>query len=114
MCQEGQIEVDVKMTLRQMKTAIKKFDPQVKEGDDAYAVYLTLLAGVEVGAFPAKIANFTGVDVQFVRKVGRRLRKAGIWKDGMTHADWADEKHGGIAFACDAAVGMGWLDRVSQ
>ena len=100
------------MTLKEIRAEIRKIDPAVKPQSDEFRVYTLLLAALEVGAYPAAVAKFTGIDKIFVLRVGRRLRESGIWKNGKTHADWWNKKSGGIALAADCAVGLGFIRRV--
>jgi hypothetical protein len=98
-----------KITLKRLKEEVKKVTGSV-EDDDGFKAGVCLLAALQVGAAPDKIAKFTGYPRSLVREFGRNLRANGVWKDGGTHADWFGE-NGGISFCCDVNVARGFMAR---
>jgi hypothetical protein len=69
-----------------------------------------LLAAVDgVGQDVDDLAAFTGYDRDWIVEVAERLERSGIWRDGVTYGDWADDETGGIAFWMDVSVAQGLL-----
>lgn len=100
------------LTLKQIKRGIHKMDKALREDDDSFKVATILLAGLQVSPKDKEVSEFTGLPLNFVRAVGKRLRANGVWNGGKTYADWFDDKNGGIAFWMDVCVGQGLIERV--
>jgi hypothetical protein len=99
------------VTLEQLRTAASE---QGVPGSEPYDAALVLLAGLVVGANQERIHAFTGVDKRRIQQFGHRLRKNGIWQGSKTvgGADWFEDEDGGMAFALDVSVAIGFVERV--
>lgn len=82
------------------------------ENSDEFKVAMILLASINVGPDEKKIRKLLGYPEDFVATVGKRMRRSGTWtKGGKVAANWADPERGGIAFALDVNVGLGFMER---
>lgn len=77
---------------------------------EEFNVGMILLASA-CGLRELRIAHETGLPSDFVRRVGVRLRRSGVWKNGRVCVNWLDPRSGGVEFALDVCVGMGWVKR---
>lgn len=92
------------VTIEQVREGVDQCD--IERTELHFHTGVVLLAACVVGCDEAKIAAFTGYDLEFVAIRAKRARENGIWKDGKTHAGWLDE-HGTIAFVLDVLVAEG-------
>lgn len=97
-----------------LSKVITKLDPNVTEGEPTYNAYLVLLGAANVGPNADKISKAVGIPRETTRILCRRARENGIFKGGMIHADWLDEKDGGLSFVMDATVVMGLMKRCEE
>lgn len=102
------------LTLKQIKREVKRLDSALKETDPSFDTAVILLAALQVGANDKKVSDFTGIPLGEVTKRGKRLRKNGIWKRGVTYADWANKESGGVAFWMDVCVADGLMSRSAK
>lgn len=102
------------MTLTGVKKEVSKLDKNMNPRSLEYKAAVIMLSALEVGADEKKVASFTKYPAATVKAVSKNLRKNKIWVKNKTHADWFDEKHGGIAFFADVAVAVGYLKRTSE
>lgn len=99
------------MTLEETKELLREMDENLEEGSVGWDAALCLLASLEVGPFPDKVADFTELPLETVNEFAERLQANGVWKDGMIHAAWDDPEAGAIAFWCDVGVATGLIER---
>ncbi len=94
---------------QQIRKLDKNCDPATQEGQAA----ALMLAALKHGCRQTReLARVTGVPLRDAFDIARRLRANRIWRsDGRTHADWANEETGAIAFWCDVAVACGLMNR---
>jgi hypothetical protein len=100
-------EHEYEMLLREAKSYLGElgFEP----GGKSFNAGLVLLGSMIVGGDDAlALSLWSKVPLEQVQEFGERLRANGVWKDGKVHANWLDEKEGGVSFILDvfAAVGM--------
>jgi len=103
------------LTKKQIKEAVMETtgDKDINSKDNQ--VGYILLASLEKGPNDTEIAKFLSLDEDFVKTVGKRLRKYGVWtKDNKIECDWSDEESGGIAFIMDILVGQGLVERKTE
>jgi hypothetical protein len=98
-------------TMADIKQFIKTLDPGLPEDDDAFKTATLLLAALIVGADEEKLADFTGLDPDFIAPRAERLRQNGVWQGEQTHCDWDNEEGGAIAFWLDVNVAEGYMGR---
>ena len=101
----------MKVTLRRIKSEVHKMDPALDETDDTFATAVLLLSAISVGQNVSDLEAFTKLPATFIEPRAKNLLKAGIWKNGKTHAGWMDDETGGIAFWCDVLVAEGMIQR---
>lgn len=101
-----------KVTLKRLKTEVRKVTGCQDEGKDDFKAGVCLLAALQVGANADFVATYTGYPRSLVRVFAKRLRENGIWKGSQTCADWFG-KDGGISFCCDVNVALGLMRRTA-
>jgi len=85
-----------------------------KEAGDERDAGVVLLASAHVGGDASKVAEALGWDVARVKPFAKRLVENGVWrKDGKVAVDWANPEDGGISFACDVNVALGYMGRAN-
>lgn len=72
---------------------------------------LVLAAIAFFGTDPDVLSELTGLSVDYVRKVTRRLREQRVLKGKSISAAWGDQKCGDLAVALDAGVAAGMFAR---
>ena len=89
--------------------------------DEEIKIAIVMIAAFHVGPINDRLVKFTGYKRNFIERVGRNLRKAGIWKTGRGRGalqncrivcDWEHEEHGTIHFTLDILVGAGKIEKV--
>lgn len=93
------------MSMQDINDAVDNFD--LGEQRDTGVM---LLAALEVGPDEQKVAEFTGIPLDYIRPRAERLRANGVWKNGKTHCEWF-AKDGGVAFVMDVCVAEGLMGR---
>lgn len=92
---------------------LKDYDKNLKAGTKQYNASLVLLSSAFIGTNEKEIAAFTKVPMEQIKEFAKNLRAQKVWHKGkLYHSGWDDEKNGGIAFAMDSCVALGWLERV--
>jgi hypothetical protein len=100
------------MTIDEIEKAILKMDPGLSRDDEAFKAQVVMLASADQETLSiTRLSKFTGLPYSLVAKFGHNLRKAGIWQGRKIHANWTDEKEGGVAFIMDSMVAVGLLKR---
>ncbi len=97
------------MTLKQIIREVSRLDPKLSPDDSAFHSAVLLLAALQQGQEPLKLAQFTGYSLPWIDERVARLQAAGIWKSGKTYADWFTE--GSLDFWMDVAVAEGIMER---
>jgi len=106
---------EIQVTIEYLKDEIKRLDPNLKEDDEGYLHALLLLSSLQVGTSIKKLAEFTHLDIGFVKKAVRLLRKSGVFVGRKISAsEWFEEKTGGIAFWLDVGVAGGLIVRSAK
>jgi hypothetical protein len=100
-----------KLTLKRIKQEVRKVTGCQDEDSDDFRAGVCLLAALQVGANADSVARFTGYPRTLVRDFAGHLRANGVWKAGVTNANWFS-KDGGIEFCCDVNVALGRMNRV--
>lgn len=97
-------------TLKQIERAVDKSCG--KEEGEARDAGRVLLASAIVGPNAQKVAKALGIPLSRVSPYARRLRDNGIWTtNGKVAANWFNEEDGGVEFACDVNVALGFMER---
>lgn len=100
------------ITLKKVKKMLRDYDKNLKLGTREYNASLVLMSSAFIGFNENKLAAFTKVPVKQVREFAKNLRASKVWHRGkFYHSGWDDEKSGGIAFALDSCVALGFLKR---
>ena len=106
-----------RLTLEQVRDAVREMDDALDEHDDAFSVAVTMIAAVNQGHHDIRrLTTFTGYERKHVGAWVNRLRAGGVFigepNDPMfAVADWFDDEAGGIAFWLDVGVAQGFLER---
>jgi len=101
------------MTLRQIIQEVARLDPNLRPDESTFHSAVLLLAALQQGQDTMKLAQFTGYSLAWIEERAARLRAAGIWKRGKTHAEWADDEDGAVSFWMDVCVAEGLLKRAA-
>jgi hypothetical protein len=99
---------------RQIRQAIRKADPYLREDEESFQAAAVLLASVHLGPKPGAIAKALGYPLSRVSKFGRNLRCSGVWERGCLCCDWDNKRTGVLAFWLDVAVALGRLKRAES
>lgn len=110
------------MTLDEIRSTVGTLLDEGEPPDsDLSRAGVLLWASFVVGADNARLNQFTGIAMDFVRKAGYRGRRAGIWQRGPERnkwrtivVDWMHEDAGQLAFHLDCMVLTGELVRESR
>ena len=98
------------MNLSEAKTYLIE-EGELAETEPGFDAGLVLLGSAVVGPNVKRISSWAGIPRDIVALYGKRLRDNGIWVGSKIHAEWFDEKTGGIAFFCDVNVALGHMER---
>ena len=99
------------MTLDEIKTEIKKLDPNLSEDDDTFKTAVMMLSALFTGQDRQRLSDFTGLSPEFIEPREARLKENGIWVDGKIHADWFEGDNGVWSFWLDVNVAEGKMRR---
>lgn len=109
------------MLPKEIEDCIQELSPGVKRGDRDWDAPAFLLSIVHLpDCHPAKIAKFTGIDIDRVKEYLSRAKEQKIlqqkWSKGkyMIHANWQDEKEGWMAFILDVLTVQGMVERCDK
>ncbi len=101
-------------TVHELILQVQRMDKSLRDKDKTpERQAAVILLGAALGTFKQNVEDIiakSGFNRDHVRAVVKNAKINGIWKKGKTFADWQDE-NGTIAFWCDVAVCMGWLQR---
>lgn len=86
-------------------------EPCGKEESQARDAGRVLLVSAIVGGSAKKVADALGWPLDRADQFTERLTASGVWVGGKVAADWFDPEDGGIAFALDVNVALGFLQR---
>lgn len=99
-----------KLTLKQIKAELHRMDRGQSEDEETFKAGVVLIASLRVGPNIRKLAKFTGYPYALIAKFAHNLRKSRVWRGGRVYANWF-EKDGGVDFALDTGVAVGWMTR---
>lgn len=85
-----------------------------KPGTEGFNSYAILLASVVVGANQRRISKLINIPVRDFSHLVQNIKKNKIWSNGKVYGKEWFEKDGGIALALDAAVAMGYINKVAN
>ena len=102
-------------TVHELEKEVCRMDPGMRGKDhkDERQASVILL-GAALGTLLHNVEDIiakTGYSRDLVRKVVKNAKLNHIWCSGKTHCEWFDKESGGVAFFCDVAVCLGWLQR---
>jgi hypothetical protein len=97
--------------IRDFEAKIRHYNSDLKPTDPAFRAAVILLAGLEYGHNIDMLARKTGYDRAFVSRTARRLIDNGVWKAGVTIADWSSSDEASGTFWNDVAVAEGKMCR---
>jgi len=90
---------------------IRHYNSDLQSDDPAFRAAVILLAGLEFGHNIDLLARRTGYDRGLVARIARRLIDNGVWKSGVTIADWSSADEASGTFWNDVAVAEGKMCR---
>lgn len=99
------------VSIRDLEARIRRYNSDLEKDSVTFRVAVILLAGVEYGHNIDRISRRTGVERAFVARVARRLTDNGVWKAGVTVADWSSTDEASGTFWNDVAVAEGKMCR---
>jgi DNA-binding MarR family transcriptional regulator len=104
----------MKITKDLIVNEVKRITEEKDTNNKTSKIGQILLASAFKGANEKEIAELLEMKLSYVNRIGKSLRKNGIWmKDNkVSEENWLDKKSGGIAFVCDILVARGLLKRV--
>jgi hypothetical protein len=97
--------------VREFEARIRHYNSDLQSSDPAFRAAVILLAGLEFGHNIDQLARRTGYDRAFVARTARRLIDNGVWKSGVTVADWSSSDEASGTFWNDVAVAEGKMCR---
>ena len=97
--------------VREFEARIRHYNSDLEPSDPAFRAAVILLAGLEYGHNIDQLARRTGYDRAFVARTARRLIDNGVWKSGVTVADWSSSDEASGTFWNDVAVAEGKMCR---
>lgn len=100
-----------RMSIRDFEARIRRYNSDLQPDCIAFRSAVILLAGLEYGHNIDRIARRTSYDRAFVARVARRLTDNGVWKAGVTVADWSSSDEASGTFWNDVAVAEGKMCR---
>lgn len=100
-----------RMTVSDFEARIRRYNSDLEHDSVTFRAAVILLAGLEFGHNIDRIARRTGYDRAFVARVARRLTDNGVWKAGVTVADWSSSDEASGTFWNDVAVAEGKMCR---
>ncbi|HXH23776.1 MAG TPA: hypothetical protein VNI78_00920, partial [Vicinamibacterales bacterium] len=89
----------------------RHYNSDLDPASPTFGAAVLLLAGLEYGHNIDVLARKTGYDRAFVARVARRLIDNGVWKAGVTIADWSSTDEASGTFWNDVAVAEGKMCR---
>src|SRR5256885_13590987 len=99
-----------RITMKSIRSAVKKMDKHLAESDPAFNIAMVLIAAVEVGPNSDKIAKRAHLSRSVARSITEKCKNAGIFAKGkIHHGGWFDKESGGKAFWLDVACVQGYL-----
>jgi hypothetical protein len=107
----GESVQDSRVTVTDFEARIRRYNSDLEHDCVAFRAAVILLAGLEFGHNIDRIARRTGYDRPFVARVARRLTDNGVWKGGVTVADWSSSDEASGTFWNDVAVAEGKMCR---
>jgi hypothetical protein len=102
---------DSHLNVTDFEARIRRYNSDLEHDSIAFRAAVILLAGLEFGHNIDRIARRTGYDRAFVARVARRLTDNGVWKGGVTVADWSSSDEASGTFWNDVAVAEGKMCR---
>jgi hypothetical protein len=97
--------------IREFEARIRHYNSDLQPADPAFRAAVILLAGLEYGHNIDQLARRTGYDRALVARIARRLIDNGVWKSGVTVADWSSSDEASGTFWNDVAVAEGKMCR---
>jgi hypothetical protein len=95
----------------ELEERIRHYNSDLRSDDPTFRAAVILLAGVEYGHNIDLLARRTGYDRALVARIARRLIDNGVWKGGVTVADWSSADEASGTFWNDVAVAEGKMCR---
>ena len=99
-------------TVTDVKRELRRIDKNLR--GDEFDAGIVLLSATVVGPDREKLRVFTRLPDKTLDRIVTRCNRQGIFKGGRVSCDWMDKEGGGIAFACDIAVAVGYLNRSTK
>ena len=108
---ESERSAKARPTVRDFEARIRHYNSDLQPSDPTFRAAVILLAGLEYGHNIDLLARKTGYDRAFVARTARRLIDNGVWKSGVTVADWSSSDEASGTFWNDVAVAEGKMCR---
>jgi hypothetical protein len=100
-----------RVSIRALEDRIRHYNSDLAPASETFRAAVILLAGVEYGHNIDLLARRTMYDRAFVARVARRLIDNGVWKSGVTVADWSSADEASGTFWNDVSVAEGKMCR---
>jgi hypothetical protein len=111
MASAGESMSSSRLNVTDFEASIRRYNSDLEPDSVSFRAAVILLAGLEFGHNIDRIARRTGYDRAFVARVARRLTDNGVWKAGVTVADWSSSDEASGTFWNDVAVAEGKMCR---
>ncbi len=97
--------------MREIEAKIRRYNADLPPSSPTFKAAVLLFCGLEFGHNIDALSRRTSYERPFVARIARRLIDNGVWKCGVTVADWSSSDEASGTFWNDVAVAEGKMCR---